>query len=111
MHNKLIRISTHQRWTGTLLLALSLLNGCGSAGPYVDPLEPDAMDGPGLFSGDKGEFSMIHQQRDSSSQRAETGGSVDEFEAYRQWKSLDHSSAEYQRFLQWLEYQKFKIQP
>ena len=108
MSENLIKYLAKPQWSQSSLLALMLtLSACGSVGPYVDPPEPDAMAGPGLFSGDKGEFNMAGNQQESSVNHPGNPAN-DEFEAYLKWNKLDHSSAEYQRFLQWLEYQQYK---
>jgi predicted small lipoprotein YifL len=108
MFDDLIKNLAKPQWSRPSLLAFMLtLSACGAVGPYVDPPEPDAMEGPGLFSGAKGEFSMTDNQQDSSVDHMNSA-TESEFEAWLKWKKLDHSSAEYQRFLQWLEYQQYK---
>lgn len=88
-------------------------------------------DGPGLFSGEKGEFSLnslfagdgdpqkTEQHTDGKADEGDGKHSLsqgntnhsDEFEQYKQWKSAKSTNnAEYQEFLLWLEYQQYQQQ-
>ena len=111
-------------WLVPVLLLLLLNAGCSGAnlGEVDESANPrDDMPGPGIFADDEGE-TPLKWSNDSKEAEAEpelAQSSPDstlspeqaEFEQYKAWNELkanDAESAEYQEFLQWLEYQKFK---
>ena len=99
-------------------LCLLMVAGCSSVSmnEYDDTINPrENLTGPGIFSTADGEtvLKWSTNNDDSSSVKSETRvlDGKNEFELYKNWKSLqsqDKNSAEYQDFLQWLEFQKFK---
>jgi hypothetical protein len=112
-----------------VLTALMLLTtaGCNSVNlGQIDESVDDReeMAGPGIFADDEGEtalkWSNEAQPKASQSQAVEaqpvesTAPAIDEkaeFEQFKQWNELRTNalqSPEYQEFLQWLEYRKFK---
>ena len=111
-------------WLVPVLLLLLLNAGFSGAnlGEVDESANPrDDMPGPGIFADDEGE-TPLKWSNDSKEAEAEpelAQSSPDstlspeqaEFEQYKAWNELkanDAESAEYQEFLQWLEYQKFK---
>ena len=77
----------------------------------------EAMAGPGIFSDDDGEPALKWSSKEKKSTpdpAQPDAGVVDEkaeFEHFKVWNELRTKgvdSAEYQEFLQWLEYQDFK---
>lgn len=109
-----------QRGRGISLLFIGLImTGCSQVGPYVEPVEPDALPaGPGLFTGNAGGLTFESKRKD-----IETNGSSDakmkakdltEFEQFKEWQklksntSLSSETKQYEEFLQWLEFKKFK---
>jgi len=101
-------------------LLLLMMVGCSSLNlGQVDETVDDReeMAGPGIFSGDDGETALqwSNEEQPEASQPGKSGVTVldekAEFEQFKIWNELrskDPESAEYQEFLQWLEYQKFK---
>ena len=77
----------------------------------------EQMPGPGIFADDQGESSLqwSSADKDSTALPAETTSDAlseqAEFEQFKIWNQMRNESAdsvEYQEFLQWLEYRKFK---
>ncbi|MCP4765086.1 MAG: hypothetical protein GY875_02330 [Gammaproteobacteria bacterium] len=109
-----------------VLLLLLLNAGCSGAnlGDMDESANPrDDMPGPGIFADDQGEttlkWSSDSKQAEAEPEPELAQSSPDstmspeqaEFEQYKAWNELKGKgaeSAEYQEFLQWLEYQKFK---
>ena len=107
--------------TGLIPLVLSIFlmavaSGCSSVklGEIDETMDHrDDMPGPGILSDTKGESKLMWKStnRDSSRQAPVKMDEINEFELYKNWKLLKSQgkdSAEYQNFLQWLEFQKFK---
>jgi len=94
--------------------------GCSSIdlGQIDETEDPrDDMPGPGVFSDDNGEsplkWSNEKNQAPVETEQASLSVMDDkaEFEQFKKWNDLRTNaadSAEYQEFLQWLKYQKFK---
>lgn len=105
-----------------VLTTLLLLNtaGCGSVNlGQIDetPDDREEMPGPGIFADDEGETTLKWSSDDkqaASNPEASNVTALDEkaeFEQFKIWNELrtkGAETAEYQEFLQWLEYQKFK---
>ena len=119
----------------TLIIFLFALIAACSVGPFEDPAEnmPDAPKGPGLFSGDKGEFSFSDifdkkenqaaQQEDAelSSPSTSYGSnanisipaidsqSFEDFETFKAWRRASQpDSVDYQEFQDWKAYQQYR---
>lgn len=105
-----------------VLTTLLLLNtaGCSSVNlGQIDetPDDREEMPGPGIFADDEGETTLKWSSDDkqaASNPEASNVTALDEkaeFEQFKIWNELrtkGAETAEYQEFLQWLEYQKFK---
>jgi type IV pilus biogenesis protein CpaD/CtpE len=105
-----------------ILAAILLLStaGCSSRNlGQIDetPDDREEMAGPGVFTEDDGETKLqwSTDQNQSTTTAVATGDSgLDEkaeFEQFKAWNKLKEKGAdspEYQEFLQWLDYQKFK---
>ena len=103
-----------------ILILLAIAAGCSSANlGQIDetPSEREDMPGPGILSGDDGETALSWKSESKTATPAESvaGAAVlddkTEFEQFKEWNKLRTEGAEseeYQDFLQWLEYQKFK---
>lgn len=103
-----------------LFLSLTLIS-CGQIGPYIEPIEPDAIPpGPGLFSGDTGSFTIRSDRRDTDTN---TSGVSDaeivtkdsaEFEQFKEWQKLKSETSsspqakQYEEFQLWLKFKKIK---
>jgi len=100
-----------------LSLATAACSGVdlGQIDETVDSREE--MPGPGIFADDKGE--TVLKWTSDSDDPEPTSEQIDliatqqqaEFEQFKNWNNLRTNatdSPEYQEFLQWLEYQKFK---
>lgn len=108
-------------------LVMFVTAGCSSANlGQIDDSESDreSMPGPGIFDGEDGE-TALKWSKESEPAAAQpevvaarsadnTTPAMDEkaeFELFKQWNELRTNapqSPEYQEFLQWLEYRKFK---
>lgn len=105
-----------------VLTTLLLLNtaGCSSVNlGQIDetPDDREEMPGPGIFADEEGETTLKWSSDDkqaASNPEASNVTALDEkaeFEQFKIWNELrtkGAETAEYQEFLQWLEYQKFK---
>ena len=107
-----------------MLLLLLLNAGCSGAnlGDMDESANPrDEMPGPGIFSDDEGEttlkWSSDSKQAEAEPELAQSSPDSTmspeqtEFEQFKAWNELKGNgaeSAEYQEFLQWQEFQKFK---
>jgi hypothetical protein len=105
------------------LTALLLLSSAGCSSRNLGQIDetPDdreEMAGPGVFSDDDGETKLqwsTDKNKSTTTAAVATGDSgLDEkaeFEQFKVWNELKTKGAdseEYQEFLQWLDYQKFK---
>ena len=65
-------------------------------------------DGPGLFSGDDGAFTLFTDEASPFTDAEEyTNTKGDEFRLFKQWTKIKkEKSDEYKEFLLWLEYKK-----
>ena len=77
----------------------------------------DDMPGPGILSDENGKSKLSWNSKSQASIDEATDVNkvekedLNEFELYKDWKKLEtegKNSAEYQEFLQWLEFQKLK---
>lgn len=105
-----------------VLTTLLLLNtaGCSSVNlGQIDetPDDREEMPGPGIFADDEGETTLKWSSDDKQAASNPEPSNVTaldekaEFEQFKIWNELrtkGAETAEYQEFLQWLEYQKFK---
>ena len=108
---------------GILLLApYLLLTACATApsqkGDFV--VYGEEPEGPGLISGDSGEFVLFKQdgrQADAADDSARPGGQPQplsaeewqEFEAFKRWlEARETDSNSYQEFLQWRQFEAYK---
>jgi hypothetical protein len=94
--------------------------GCSSMnlGQIDETEDPrDDMPGPGIFSDEEGNTTLqwSNDKNQPSVEAAEVSSTTTdekaEFEQFKLWNKLrieDRESAEYQEFLQWLNYQDFK---
>lgn len=104
-----------------ILLSLTACSLFGPIGPVSEPVESDVPTGPGIFTGDTGEFSVSDffdpEKRNKNRSRdiTVTGSDVDipaidldsfeEFERFKAWRRAQEvGSIEYQ---DWLDYQDF----
>ena len=109
-------------------LALFLLAGC--AGQPFEPDRPGEIpSGPGVFSGEDGEFTLYKSKDKTKGRKKEkedTGISEDtteakefqefqewkketrEFQEFQEWKKTMRDSEEYREFLEWRKWKKFK---
>ncbi len=113
---------TISRLATALLTALLLLTtaGCSSVNlGQIDetPNDREEMAGPGIFADDTGETTLKWSSDDKQAASSPEPSNVTamdekaEFEQFKIWNELrtkGAESAEYQEFLQWLEYQEFK---
>ena len=109
-------------------LALILLAGCAG-----QPFEPDApgemLPGPGVFSGEDGEFTLYKSKDKAKGRKKEkevtgiTGETAEakefqefqewkketrEFKEFQEWKKTMRDSEEYQEFLEYRKWKKYK---
>lgn len=106
-----------------VLTAMFLLSAAGCSSMNLGQIDetPDdreEMAGPGVFSKDDGEtklkWSTDKNQSTTTAAVASGDSGLDEkaeFEQFKVWNELKTKGAdspEYQEFLQWLDYQKFK---
>jgi hypothetical protein len=115
-------LNTILRLKPAVLTGIFLLNaaGCGSMnlGQIDESEDPrEFMPGPGVFSNNDGDTSLKWSSGDKQpSTKPEQASSLaldekTEFEEFKIWNKLRTKgveSEEYQEFLQWLNYQKFK---
>ncbi len=99
---------------------LLVTSGCSSVkmGDIDETMDHrDDMSGPGIFSDDTGQSKLSWNSKSQESIDEATDVNkvkkedLNEFELYKDWKKLEtegKNSAEYQEFLQWLEFQKLK---
>lgn len=99
---------------------LSVTFGCSNLnlGQVDDSIDDrEEMAGPGIFSDDDGEPALkwSSEEKKSTSDPEQPDAAVveekAEFEQFKVWNELrtkGADSTEYQEFLQWLEYRKFK---
>jgi hypothetical protein len=110
-------------------LALAVLIGC-NAKPYnYRPTAGEMKQGPGLLSGDDGEFTLYDSKKgeqfskhfEEQSQKVGAGAvagagaepqitpeQAKEFEEFQEWKKSAKGSVEYQEFQEWKSYQKWR---
>ena len=119
MINYIIRIWRQQR---TVLASVLLLTatGCNSTNlGNIDETEDarETMPGPGVLADEQGESPLTLKTGSSKTTATPVVASAPvtdeqaEFEQFKKWDHLrtnDAESAEYQEFLEWLKYQKFK---
>ena len=99
-----------------LIFYTFLLGACTVTGPADDGYDNlnEWVDNGRLFSGEK--KTLYNSEKKQASVKPEQTSSVAldekaEFEQFKRWNKLrteDRESAEYQEFLQWLNYQSFK---
>lgn len=103
-------------------MALLLSSSAGCSSVYLGQIDetPDdreEMAGPGIFADDTGETTLKWSSKDkqaASNPESSNQTAMDEkaeFEQFKIWNKLrteGAETAEYQEFLQWLEYQEFK---
>jgi hypothetical protein len=79
--------------------------------------ERDDMAGPGIFAAESGETQLkweIGDDQPASEDQTPTAAVLDEqteFELFKEWQQIRDAgidSPEYQEFLQWIEFRKFK---
>lgn len=113
---------TIPKLVSAVLTTLLLLNttGCSSVNlGQIDetPDDREEMPGPGIFADDEGETTLKWSSDDNQAASNPEPSNVTaldekaEFEQFKIWNELrtkGAETAEYQEFLQWLEYQKFK---
>ena len=126
MARQIIRIGHLKRvfLTGVLLITVA---GCSSAnlGQIDETDDPrETMPGPGVLADEQGETPLTlktgaDKKADQSTQTSvatadASAAPLDEKAEFEQFKKWDHlrtnaaDSAEYQEFLEWIKYQKFK---
>jgi len=113
---------------------LVLVSAC-SVGPVDDPADrmPDIPEGPGFFSGDKGDFSFsdfFGEEENQAAQKENPGSintspsygsntnisipaidpqSFEEFETFKAWRrSSQPDSIDFQEFQDWKAYQQYR---
>ena len=116
--------------TSILLIGLALMVLTGCAG---QPLEYDKVDdipsGPGLLSGEDGEFTLYDSKgglfgkknKNESPETAEDSAQAreyqefqewkkerKEFKEFQEWKKAMRDSEEYREFLEWRKWKKYK---
>jgi hypothetical protein len=103
-----------------MALLLSSSTGCSSVNlGQIDetPDDREEMAGPGIFADDDGETALKWSSDDKQAASNPEPSNVTamdekaEFEQFKIWNELrtrGAETAEYQEFLQWLEYQEFK---
>ncbi|MGH1439166.1 MAG: hypothetical protein ACRBBR_03550 [Cellvibrionaceae bacterium] len=102
-----------------LLSVLFLLGACESQG-VVEADNNELTSGPGLFSGEDGQFSLsgflFGEDKKKSEKPSNANeprevknlGQVGEFEMYKAWrKTKEGNSPDYQDFKYWMEYQEY----
>ena len=105
-----------------VLTVFMLLVSAGCSSVHLGDIDEtmdhrDDMPGPGILSDEDGKSKLSWSSKSRSSVAESTGSNavgmdeINEFELYKDWrkqKSEGENSADYQEFLQWLEFQKFK---
>lgn len=106
----------------TVLLLVLGSTAC-SLGPVEEDEDPSAPSGPGVFTGDKGEFS-VNDLFDEEKKRLGGGGyyildlegappmsqqEFKEFESFRAWlKSREEGTDEYKEYESWKAFQQYR---
>lgn len=103
---------------GPLLLAACVTSPSRDGDFVVYGEEPE---GPGVFSGDRGEF-VLFEDSDKPASPVDPGNSPipsraddsalewEEFSAFKRWlEAREAQDQDYQEFLQWRRYEAFKI--
>ncbi len=97
-----------QQSLALLLFILLSVSGCSTKAPFTEPEDPESLQGPGIFSGEKGYFKLDNSKPGSDAQNTGKPDASADCDAYLQWKKAStegKNSAQYQAFLQWIEYQ------
>jgi hypothetical protein len=104
------------------IIALSVITASCTVGPYEEPVNLDEPQGPGLFSGAKGEFSLTDYFSDEKKAARQKQNSTDynvnipaidpqsfeDFESFKAWRrAQEPGSANYQEYQDWRAYQQY----
>lgn len=115
--------------TKSVILLFAVLMVSCSVGPYEEPENPQVPEGPGLFTGKKGEYSLSDLFSDDNKARKRRPNSqsgeyyptyndvdypaIDEqsfrgFEEFKAWRrAQDPNSPNYQEYQDWRAYQQY----
>ena len=99
-----------------MALAAALILGCAQAKPYEYYPATEIPKGPGLFTGEKGEYTVYSSEKKSDGEtdakRTSDDKASDEerrdFEAFQEWKRSPEGQAEYREFQDWLRWRDYK---
>jgi len=110
-------------YIGILLAALPLMLSSCAAGPYQEDEKVSEPQGPGLFTGDKGAFS-VSDAFDENKKKLKSGGyyildldgsprmseeEFKEFENFRAWlNSREQGTEEYKEYEAWRAFQQYR---
>lgn len=106
-----------------MLLCFSLGIGACATGPYEEREDPQAPSGPGVFSGEKGEFSLTdffseEKKAERAKQQLSNNNinvpaideqSFEDFENFKAWRRAQEPGSEnYQEYQDWRAYQEYR---
>jgi hypothetical protein len=99
---------TGKRWKRKVawLTAVSALLAVGCSGqPFEYHSQNEIPEGPGIFSGKDGAFTLgggdAQSEPDAEAAQAAEAAEATEFETFQRWKNDPRNAAEYQEFLEW----------
>jgi len=98
----------NKKWL-VLFLCIFLLGACAVTGPADDGYDNsnEWVDTGRLFSDEK-KTVYSSEQKQASSKALDDKAEFEQFKLWNKLRTEDRESAEYQEFLQWLNYQNFK---
>ena len=116
----------------TLALAASLLLGCAQSKPFKYHSGNEIPQGPGLFSKEKGEFTLYDSNKQAAAPQPATGTAAaapavnappadskefqqfqewkkeqQDFEAFQEWKKSEQGSREFEEFQEWKRWKAY----
>jgi hypothetical protein len=112
-----------------LVLAAILVSGCAQPKPFKYHPGTEIPEGPGLFSKEKGEFTLYDSNKQAAAPQAQaTGTAADppadseafrqfqdwkkeqkDFQAFQEWKRSSQGSREYEEFQEWKRWKTYML--
>lgn len=93
-----------------VFLTVVLLTGCvGQPTEYHSQRETP--EGPGMLSGEEGEWVLFDEQRHQRNGDTSSGGLLSdeaEFREYQKWREQARESGEYEEFRDWLRWREYR---
>lgn len=90
----------------------AVLAGC-AASPTDYRSQREIPEGPGMFSGDDGGFTVIRDGRPAGTSSTASASEAEfrefqRFQEYQDWKQSAQETGEYQEFQDWLRWQEYR---